>query len=40
MIRLETTATGFRLWLGERLGRVRLMAALVILCGILLIRLG
>lgn len=28
------------LWLGERLGRVRLMAALVILCGILLIRLG
>lgn len=28
------------LWLGERLGRVRLGAALVILCGILLIRLA
>lgn len=28
------------LWLGEKLGRVRLWAALVILCGILLIRLG
>lgn len=28
------------LWLGETLGRVRLGAALVILCGILLIRLG
>lgn len=28
------------LWLGERLGRIRLAAALVILCGILLIRLG
>ncbi|MFC5706740.1 DMT family transporter [Aeromonas eucrenophila] len=28
------------LWLGEQLGRVRLGAALVILCGILLIRLG
>lgn len=27
-------------WLGEKLGRVRLWAALVILCGILLIRLG
>jgi drug/metabolite transporter (DMT)-like permease len=27
-------------WLGETLGRVRLWAALVILCGILLIRLG
>jgi drug/metabolite transporter (DMT)-like permease len=27
-------------WLGEKLGRVRLCAALVILCGILLIRLG
>ncbi|QXC31884.1 DMT family transporter [Aeromonas sp. FDAARGOS 1409] len=27
-------------WLGERLGRIRLVAALVILCGILLIRLG
>ncbi|WP_339011242.1 DMT family transporter [Aeromonas popoffii] len=27
-------------WLGEPLGRVRLWAALVILCGILLIRLG
>ncbi len=28
------------LWLGERLGRVRVVAALVILCGILLIRLS
>ncbi|MEG0009152.1 MAG: DMT family transporter [Aeromonas sp.] len=28
------------LWLGEKLGRVRLAAALVILCGILLIRLS
>lgn len=27
-------------WLGETLGRIRLWAALVILCGILLIRLG
>lgn len=27
-------------WLGERLGRIRLVAALVILCGVLLIRLG